>query len=107
MRANEELCESEGDAAFTNQRVSINTLKKAFYQLHQKITDHLLRATAITRMLTSGVEEKIITETSGHRSTKALRTYEHTSEQQRKRVTHVINQTDMCSPNVAEIRLVS
>ena len=42
--------------------------------------NHSLRATAITRMFNSGVEEKIIVETLAHKSTKALRVYEHTSK---------------------------
>ena len=60
-----------------------------------RYTNHSLRATAITRLFNSGVEEKIIAETSGHKSTKALRVYEHTSEQQMKQVTRVINQSEM------------
>ena len=60
-----------------------------------RYTNHSLRATAITRMFTSGIEEKIIAETSGHKSTKVLRAYERTSEQQRKHVTSIINQTEM------------
>ena len=51
-----------------------------------------LRATAITRMFTSGISEKVIADTSGHRSTKALRCYEHTSEQQQQAVSAVVNQ---------------
>ena len=60
-----------------------------------RYTNHSLRAMAITRMFTSGVEEEIIAETSGYKSTKALRAYKRTSEQQRKHVTSVINQTEM------------
>ena len=60
-----------------------------------RYTNHSLRATAITRMFNYGAEEKIIAETSGHRSTKALRVYEHPSEKQMKQVTSVINQSEM------------
>ena len=54
-------------------------------------TNHSLRAAAITRMFNSGIPEKVIAKTSGHRSTKALRFYEHTSVQQQQAVTQVIN----------------
>ena len=47
-------------------------------------TNHSLRATAITRMYNAGVPETIIAEKSGHRSTKALRVYEKTSDAQQK-----------------------
>ena len=60
-----------------------------------RYTNHSLRATAITRMFNNGVEEKIIAETSGHKSIKALRVYERTSEQQMKQVTRVINQSEV------------
>jgi len=53
---------SEGDSAFTKQRVCINTLKSFFPVISKisgipvKYTNHSLHATAITRMFTSGVE---------------------------------------------------
>ena len=58
-----------------------------------RYTNHSLRATAITRMFNSGLPEKVIAETSGHRSTKALRFYERTSTEQRQAVTTSINPT--------------
>ena len=81
----------------TNQRVGINQLKSIVPELCAKsgvgvhYTNHSLRATAITRMFNSGVPEKVIAENSGHRSTKALRCYEKTSEQLQQAVTKVIN----------------
>ena len=42
-------------------------------------------------MFTNGISEKVIADTSGHRSTTSLRCYEHTSEQQQRAVTAVIN----------------
>ena len=41
-------------------------------------------------MFNSGVPEKLIAENSGHKSTKALRCYEHTSSEQQKGVSKVI-----------------
>ena len=59
--------------------------------VEMRYTNHSLRATAITRMFNNGIPEKVIAETSGHRSIRALRCYEHTSEQQKQAVTAVIN----------------
>ena len=56
-----------------------------------RYTNHSLRAMAITCMFTKGVPQNIIAETSGHRSTKALRLYERTCVKQQKAVTAVIN----------------
>ena len=84
----------------TKQRVGINMLKNIVSELCAQsgielyYTNHSLRATAITRMFNSGIPEKVIAETCGHRSTKALRLYEHTSEQQKQDVTKIINSTD-------------
>ena len=101
MRANEEFCEDKAGPVFTRQRVGINTLKNVLPLLSKesgigvRYTNHSLRATAITRLFNNGIEEKIIAETSGHKSTKALRVYERTSERQMKQVTHVINQSEI------------
>ena len=83
----------------TKQRVGINSLKNILPELSEKsgvgvhYTNHSLRATAITRMFNSGIPEKVIAETSGHKSTKALRCYEHTSQQLKQDVTKVINRS--------------
>ena len=45
-------------------------------------TNHSLRATAIARMFSSKVPERIIAENSGYRSIAALDSYEHTSCEQ-------------------------
>ena len=58
-------------------------------------TNHSLAATVIIRMFNSGVEEKIIAETSGHRSTKVRRMYERTSQLLIKQVIHVIFQSKL------------
>jgi len=81
-------CTCEQKTHYTNQRVGINLLKNILPELSRKsaipvqYTNHSLRATAITRMFRAEVEERVIAETSGHRSLKALRSYEHTSQQQ-------------------------
>lgn len=47
-------------------------------------TNHSLQATAITRMYKRGVPEKLISDKSGHRSLKGLRSYKRTSSIQEK-----------------------
>ncbi len=79
---------ADGKPWFVNQRVGVNTLKNfvpricTLAGLPKRYTNHSLRATGITRMFTAGVPEKLIAEKSGHRSLKALRFYEHTSDEQ-------------------------
>ena len=43
-------------------------------------------------MFNGEVDEKVIAETSGHKSLKALRNYEHTCEQKLQNVSRVINE---------------
>ena len=45
-------------------------------------TNHSLRATAATRLYQAGIDEQIIMETTGHKSTDAVRSYKCTSTQQ-------------------------
>lgn len=52
-------------------------------------TNHSLRASGATEMFRAGVPEKIIQERTGHRSVKALRTYERTTETQNLSVANV------------------
>ena len=97
MRALEKFPSDPKKCCMTNQRVGINMLKNILSELSEKAglethyTNHSLRATAITRMFNSGIPEKVIAENSGHRSTKALRCYERTSQEQQQTATRVIN----------------
>ena len=63
-------------------------LEREWYQRRGRVrctlTNHSLCATAVTRMYAKGVPEKLIAETSGHKSLKALRAYEQTSSVQEK-----------------------
>lgn len=52
--------------------------------------NHSLRATGATRLFEANVPEKLIQERTGHRSTSALRQYEHTSVQQHQSVSSII-----------------
>ena len=105
MRPLEKFPSGSKKCAVTKQRVGINVLKSILSELSEKsgvgvhYTNHSLRATAITRMFNCGVPEKVIAENSGHRSTKALRCYERTSEDLQQAVTKVINNpTNPVSP---------
>ena len=97
MRVLDKFPTEPNKCAVTKQRVGVNMLKSMLSELSEKsgidvrYTNHSLRATAITRMFSSGLSEKVIADTSGHKSIKALRCYEHKSEQQQQEVTAVIN----------------
>ena len=99
MRAKDKAPPNPSVSSFANQRVGINVLKNMLPELSEKAgiqvkyTNHSLRATAITRMFNGEVEEKVIAETSGHKSLKALRSYEHTCKQKLQNVSRVINET--------------
>ncbi len=65
-------------------------------------TNHSLRATAATRLYAAGVDEQLITEKTGHRST-AVRTYKRTSDEQQEEVSKILQaakvpKTDSCRP---------
>ena len=83
--------------SYGKQQVGVCTLKKIVPNMCEqagcigRYTNHSLRAMAITRMYNAGVPEKLIAETSGHKSTKALHQYKHTSQEQQKAVTSVLN----------------
>ena len=80
-----------------NQQVGVNTLKSMLPELSRKsgngmhYTNHSLRATSITRMFNNGLPEKVLAETSGHKSVKALQSYEHSSSVQKHAVTASVN----------------
>ena len=68
-----------------------------------KISNHSLRATSITRMYNASLPEKLIMERSGHLSKEGLRTYEHTSETQHMSVCQVLSSSirvNQSQPNV-------
>ena len=98
MKAKEKFPADPTVSCFINQRVGINQLKKMLPELSEKTgigvryTNHSLRATAITRMFNGEIDEKIIAEASGHRSLKALRAYEHTSQLKLQNASRIINE---------------
>ena len=75
--------------------IGINTLCKTVKRLCQSAgieghkTNHSLRATAASRLYNSNVEEQLICETTGHRST-AVRSYKRTSNDQKNYVSDLL-----------------
>ena len=73
---------------FQRSPIGVNPLKNMMPNIsrlsgiHTRYTNHSLRATAATRMFAAGVPEKIIADRTGHKSAKALRQYERTSDAQ-------------------------
>lgn len=57
------------------------------------IHNHSLRATGISRLYNGGVPEKLIMERSGHLSISGVRSYERTSELQKKEVSQLMSNT--------------
>ena len=54
-------------------------------------TNHSLRATAATRLYSSGVDEQLVMERTGHRSTEGIRSYKRTSSEQQQAVSDILN----------------
>ena len=59
-------------------------------QCTTKYTNHSLRVTATTKMFCGKVPEKLIAETTGHQSVKALRCYERTQPAMHQAVGNII-----------------
>ena len=92
MRAKDTFSMVSSVSSYTNQRVGFISLKNILSGLSKKFAksvwyiNHSLWTTTITRMFQAQVEEKVIAETSSHKSLKVLRCYEHTSQQQQQNV---------------------
>ncbi len=54
-------------------------------------TNHSLRATCATRLYQGGSDKQLIMENTGHRSIQGVRSYKRSSDQQKKVVSHVLN----------------
>ena len=76
--------------------------------LQNKYSNHSLRVTSITRMFNAGITEKVMAERSGHRSLKALRTYEKTSVELEQlagqSIAKDISETDKKPPKASELQ---
>ena len=58
--------------------------------LEGKVTNHLLCATAATRLYQCNVDEQLVMETTGHHSTTSVRSYKRTSSDQMKDISSVL-----------------
>ena len=54
-------------------------------------TNHSLRATAISRLYQSGIDEQLVMERTGHRSLEGVRSYKRTSNVQREALSDILN----------------
>ena len=63
---------------------------------HENISDHSLRATAITRLYDGGIREKMIMERSGHFSIAGVRSYECTTSLQQKEPSDSLSSKTKC-----------
>lgn len=99
MRALEKPPVSTSKPWYVKQRVGVNKLKEMLPSLSAaskcatKYTNHSLCATAATRMFAGSVPEKLVAEKTGHRSLKALRSYERTDTRMQMAIDAVISNT--------------
>ena len=56
-------------------------------------TNHSLRVTNATRLYSSGTDEQLIMERTGHRSTDGVRPYKRTSESQQMAISDILNRS--------------
>ena len=86
----------DNSVTWYTKRVGVNTIKSIVpsvskeSQCTTKYTNHSLRATATTRMFCEKVPEKLIVETTGHRSVKSLRCYERTQPAMHQAIGNII-----------------
>jgi integrase len=64
-------------------------------------TNHSLRATAATRLYMSGIDEQLVMEQTGHRSTEGIRSYKRTTMEQKEVVSDKLSNTKRQRKQVA------
>ena len=62
-----------------------------------------IRATAATRLYQAGVDEQLIMEKTGHRSTEGARSYKHTSEQQLQQLSDILHGSSSTANHTASL----
>lgn len=86
---------------YADSPVGVHTLQQTVAKLCKiagftgHYTNHSLRATAATRLYDAGIDEQLITEKTGHRST-SVRSYKRTNEEQQQRVSKIIHGENQC-----------
>ena len=53
-------------------------------------TNHSLRVTTVTRLFQAGIDEQLIMERTGHRSTDGIRVYKRTSSEQQEQISDTL-----------------
>lgn len=91
---------------FTNAPIGKNALAKMMNRLSEKAslsrtyTNHSVRATAITRLSASGVEDRHIMAVSGHRSAQSLANYSAPTSSQKAAMAAVLD-SDPAAPTMS------
>ena len=89
----------KGKVWFKKTPIGVHTLEKTVSTMCKNAgvsgykTNHSLRVTTATRLFQSGLDEQLIMERTGHRSTAGVRSYKRTSNEQKQAVSAVLNQT--------------
>ena len=88
---------AKGQVWYKDQPIGVNTLANTVKRICEKAgikgykTNHSLRVTAATRLFHSGLDEQLIMERTGHRSTDGVRAYKRSSEEQQEMVSRILN----------------
>ena len=92
---------------FSISPIGKNKLSKAIANMCKECgiqgykTNYSLRATAATRLYMSGIDEQLVMERTGHRSTEGIRSYKHTTMEQKEVVSDVLSTTKRQCKQVA------
>lgn len=84
---------------FSVSPIGKNKLSKAIANMCKECgipgykTNHSLRATAATRLYASGIDEQLVMERTGHRSTEGIRSYKRTTMEQKEVVSDILSNT--------------
>ena len=105
---------AKGNIWYKRQAIGIHTLAGTVKRLCELggiagyKTNHSLRVTAATRLFRSGMDEQLIMERTGHRSTDGVRAYKRSSLEQQALVSHVVNResstTTTCTSNNPSVK---
>jgi len=103
------LKKTSRDRWFSADPVGHNVLSKTVSRLCIEAgitgfkTNHSLRVSAATRLFETGLDEQLIMERTGHKSTDGVRTYKRTSEIQRQEVSDILNKSKRACTNPSRI----
>ena len=96
LRPMQHVAGYEGASWYYRQNIGqhkIQTMVKKMFEAAEidgKYTNHSLRATGASALFNAGVLEAVIQKCTGHKSTEALRLYEHVSDEQQVAVSEIL-----------------